>query len=238
MGCVLSDLGLEEIYTEPYGANEIESIFDRARSGRELEPDQSRKLKSAFLYEFALMDHAQDWGQQFHLGALRNTNTHATQAIGPDSGYDSIGDFRTARPMAAFFDRLNNTDQLARTIIYNVNPSDNEVFASMTGNFQDGVTPGKIQFGSGWWHLDQLDGMTRQINALSNMGLLSRFIGMLTDSRSFLSYSRHDYFRRLLCNLIGSEIESGLVPAELEMTGRMIQDICFNNVRDYFRFDV
>ena len=188
------------------------------------------------LYEFALWDHEKNWVQQYHLGALRNNNARAYQEIGPDTGYDSISDFTQAQALSRFLNRLDTTNQLAKTILYNLNPSDNELFATMAGNYNDGTVAGKIQFGSAWWFLDQKDGMTRQINALSSMGLLSKLVGMLTDSRSFLSYPRHEYFRRLLCNLLAEDIENGELPADLEWTGKIVQDICYYNAKNYFGF--
>ncbi|HPK71978.1 MAG TPA: glucuronate isomerase, partial [Vicinamibacterales bacterium] len=174
--------------------------------------------------------------QQYHLGALRNNNTRLRRALGPDTGFDSIGDFEIARPLSRFLDRLDEADRLARTILYNLNPRDNALMATMIGNFQDGTVPGKLQYGSGWWFLDQLDGMTAQMDALSNMGLLSRFVGMVTDSRSFLSYSRHDYFRRLLCNLLGEDVRRGRLPDDRDLLGRLVSNVCFFNARDYFGF--
>jgi glucuronate isomerase len=190
------------------------------------------------LHIFAVWDHEKGWVQQYHLGALRNNNARMLNQLGPDTGWDSIGDFSQARQLSKFLNRLDTTDQLAKTILYNLNPADNELFATMIGNFNDGSFPGKVQFGSGWWFLDQKDGMTKQINALSNMGLLSRFIGMLTDSRSFLSFPRHEYFRRLLCNLFGEEIEKGELPNDIEWTGKVIQDISFNNANNYFNWQL
>ena len=186
------------------------------------------------LVQFAVLDHARGWTQQFHLGALRNQNSRAFRTLGPDTGYDSIGDFTMARSLGRLLDRLDGQDKLARTILYVLNPRDNEMIATMIGNFQDGRIPGKIQFGSGWWFNDQKDGMERQLGALSNMGLLSRFVGMLTDSRSFLSYPRHEYFRRVLCNLFGSDIENGELPADFELIGQTIADICYGNAVNYF----
>jgi glucuronate isomerase len=180
------------------------------------------------------MDHAKGWVQQFHLGALRNNNSRMLRQLGPDTGFDSIADVSHASSMSRFFDALDTTGQLTKTIIYNLNPADNELFATMTGNFNDGSIKGKIQFGSGWWFLDQKDGMERQLNALSNMGLISTFVGMLTDSRSFLSYSRHEYFRRVLCNLLGAEMERGELPDDERWIGQVVQDICYNNAKDYF----
>jgi glucuronate isomerase len=183
------------------------------------------------------MDHKQGWVMQLHLGALRNANTRMLKSIGRDCGFDSIGDFEIARPLAKFLDRLDGNRQLPKTILYNLNPRDNAVLASMIGNFQDGSAPGKMQLGSAWWFLDQKDGMEEQLNVLSNLGLLSRFVGMLTDSRSFLSYPRHEYFRRVLCQLIGRDVEAGLLPGDMELLGRIVEDICFNNARNYFQME-
>jgi glucuronate isomerase len=181
------------------------------------------------------MDHERGWVQQYHLGALRNNNTRLLSKLGPDTGFDSIGDDAHGRPLARFLDRLDSTDQLARTILYNLNPRDNELMATMIGNFQDGSVPGKLQYGSAWWFLDQLDGMERQLNALSNMSLLYCFVGMLTDSRSFLSYSRHEYFRRLLCNMLGNDVKRGLLPNDRELLGTLVRRVAFENARDYFK---
>jgi glucuronate isomerase len=233
-GCTLSDHGLEEIYADTYTDEEVANIFTKIRSGKDLELVEIRKFKSAMLYHFAVWDAEKGWVQQFHLGALRNNNSRMLSQLGPDTGWDSIGDFSQAKALSAFFDRLDKEKKLTKTIIYNLNPSDNELMATMIGNFNDGSVPGKIQFGSGWWFLDQKDGMTRQLNALSNMGLLSKFVGMLTDSRSFLSFPRHEYFRRLLCNLFGTEIENGELPNDVEWIGKVIQDICYNNAKEYF----
>jgi glucuronate isomerase len=237
-GCRASDHGLEHMYAAPYTGGEVEAIFAKARAGKALGPDEIEKFRSALLHDFAVMDHARGWVQQFHLGAQRNNNSRALRTLGPDTGFDSIGDFPQALPLARFLDRLESSNQLAKTILYNLNPTDNEVFATVVGNFQDASAPGKMQHGSAWWFMDQLDGMERQLNALSNMGLLSRFVGMLTDSRSFLSYSRHDYFRRLLCNMIGNDVERGLLPKDRTLLGGLIQDVCFRNARQYFGFAV
>jgi glucuronate isomerase len=183
------------------------------------------------------MDHDKGWTQQFHVGALRNNSSRMFWKLGADKGFDSIGDFEQAKSMAAFLDRLDRFGKLTKTIIYNLNPRDNEVVATMAGNFNDGSVPGKMQFGSGWWFLDQKDGMQKQLNALSNMGLLSRFTGMLTDSRSFLSYPRHDYFRRILCNLIGKDVENGEIPNDIGLTGSIVQNISYYNAKKYFGFD-
>jgi len=234
IGCRLSDHGLEAAFADDYTAKEITRIFGKIRSGKGLNAVEVGRFKSAMMVEFALMDHEKGWVQQLHLGAMRNNNTRFFKAIGPDTGFDSIGDYLTAAPLARFLDRLDSQDKLPKTILYNLNPRDNAVMATMIGNFQDGSTPGKMQFGSGWWFMDQKDGMTSQINTLSNMGLLSRFVGMLTDSRSFLSYPRHEYFRRILCNIIGTDVENGELPGDMKLLGRMVEDICYNNARNYF----
>jgi glucuronate isomerase len=235
-GCRLSDHGLETAYAEDYTEREIIDIFSKVRYGADLAQNEIIKFKSCMLYELGIMDHSRGWTQQFHLGALRNNNTRFFNQLGSDIGFDSIGDFEIARPLSKFLDRLDQSDQLAKTILYNLNPRDNELIGTMTGNFQDGSVPGKIQFGSGWWFLDQKQGMEEQMNALSNLGLLSRFVGMLTDSRSFLSYTRHEYFRRTLCNLIGTDVENGEIPNDMNMLGQMVEDICFNNASNYFNF--
>lgn len=238
MGCRLSDHGVETAYADDYTESEIEAIFDAIRGGTELSPSERAKFKSCMLHEFGLMDAGKGWTQQYHIGPLRNNNTRMFQALGPDIGFDSIGDLPVAAALAKMFDRLERQNALAKTILYNINPRDNELLAAMIGNFQDGSIPGKMQFGSSWWFMDNLDGMTRQINALSNLGLLSRFVGMLTDSRSFLSYTRHEYFRRLLCSILGSEMEAGLVPNDFELVGNMVRDISYNNAACYFGFNL
>ena len=235
-GCRLSDHGLETIYAEQYTEQEIKSSFNKLMQDKRLESAEILKFKSAMLYELALMDWETGWVQQFHLGALRGTNTRMLRTLGPDTGYDSIGDFEIARPLAVFLDKLDAENKLAKTILYNLNPRDNEVFASMIGNFQDGSVAGKLQYGSAWWFLDQIDGMTKQMEALSNMGLLSQFVGMLTDSRSLLSYPRHEYFRRLLCNILGNEMKRGLIPDDIQLVGKMVQGICYYNAKKYFNF--
>ncbi len=238
-GCRLSDHGLEEFYADDYDAADIERIFARALAGEELSDAEVRRFKSCMLQLFGEMDHASDWTQQFHYGTIRNSNSRMMKAVGPDTGFDSIGEFATASSCARFLDRLDSRGALARTILYNLNPTANEVMATMIGNFQDGETPGKMQLGSGWWFNDQTDGMRRQMNALSQLGLLSRFVGMLTDSRSFLSYPRHEYFRRTLCDLVGADVEAGLIPYtgyERERLQRMIEDICYYNAKNYFKF--
>lgn len=233
-GCSVSDHGLEEIYADAFTASEISNIFQKIRSGKQADETEQRKFKSAMLLQFAEWDWEKGWVQQFHLGALRNNNSRMLQQLGPDTGWDSIGDFSQGRPLAAFLNKLDKENKLTKTILYNLNPSDNELMATMIGNFNDGSAAGKIQYGAAWWFLDQKDGMVKQMNALSNMGLLSRFVGMLTDSRSFLSFPRHEYFRRLLCNLLGEEIENGELPNDLDWVGKVIKDICYRNAQQYF----
>lgn len=233
-GCRLSDHGLGSMFAEPCASDEAAQLFGKLRSGQALEPDPARRLKSYLLYELAVMDHARGWVQQYHLGAQRDNNTRLLRQLGPNTGFDSIGDELQAHSLARFLDRLDSTDQLAKTILYNLNPRDNELMATMIGNFQDGSTPGKLQYGSAWWFLDQLDGMQRQLNALSNMSLLYCFVGMLTDSRSFLSYSRHEYFRRLLCNMLGNDVRRGLLPNDRPLLAELVRRVCYENARDYF----
>lgn len=235
-GCRVSDHGLEQIYAEDYTDEEINKIFIKVRSNATLTGTEVLKFKSAMLVHFAKWDHAAGWVQQFHLGALRNNNRRMLSILGPDTGWDSIGDFSQGRQLSKFLNGLDATDQLAKTIIYNLNPADNELIATMIGNFNDGSVAGKVQFGSAWWFLDQKDGMVKQMNALSNMGLISRFIGMLTDSRSFLSYPRHEYFRRILCNLFGEEVENGELPNDIEWIGKVVKDICYYNVKNYINW--
>lgn len=237
VGCKLSDHGIEEFYADPYTDAEIVQIFNKVYGGNELSKEEILKFKSAMLHEGALMDWEKGWTQQFHYGAIRNNNTRLFNQLGPDTGFDSIGDFTVAKAMSRFLDQLDKDNKLAKTIIYNLNPRDNEMIATMIGNFQDGSVAGKIQFGSGWWFLDQKTGMEAQMNSLSNLGLLSRFVGMLTDSRSFVSYPRHEYFRRILCNLLGNDLENGLLPtSELNFIGKMVEDISYNNAKNFFNF--
>lgn len=236
LGCRASDHGLEYLFFDAQAASQAPSLFTKVRSGKELTQVEQVQFKCAVLLEVCKMYHAKNWVQQFHLGALRGNNSRMLRELGPDTGFDSIGDFPQATSMSRFFNALDDTDQLAKTIIYNLNPSDNEVFATMLGNFSMGA-PGKMQWGSGWWFLDQKDGMERQMNTLSNMGLLSRFVGMVTDSRSFLSYPRHEYFRRILCNLLGRDVENGELPDDYEWIGKMVKDICYYNAKEYFRLD-
>ena len=236
MGCSVSDHGLEQVYAEDYTNTEINNIFNKIRNGKTPDYSENLKFKSAMLIEFAKWDCKKGWVQQYHLGALRNNNTRMLKQLGADTGWDSIGDFSQARALSKFLNKLDTTNELAKTILYNLNPADNELMATMIGNFNDGSVAGKIQFGSAWWFLDQKDGMVKQLNALSNMGLLSKFVGMLTDSRSFMSYPRHEYFRRILSNLFGEEIENGELPGDINWVGKLIQDICYNNAKQYFNF--
>ncbi len=235
-GCRLSDHGLDTAFAEDYTEEEINAIFDKIRLQKALSNEEIIKFKSCMLYEFGIMDHSRGWTQQFHIGAQRNNNTRLFKKLGPDTGFDSIGDVPVAAPVAKLLNRLDMENRLSKTILYNLNPRDNELYATMIGNFQDGSVPGKIQYGSGWWFLDQKDGMEKQMNALSNLGLLSRFVGMLTDSRSFLSYTRHEYFRRTLCNLLGNDVENGEIPNDMKLLGEMVENICYNNAKNYFKF--
>jgi glucuronate isomerase len=235
-GCRLSDHGIETFYATEYTQSDLENSFKKIRSGKKLSEEEILKFKSGMLVIFAMMDHDRGWTQQFHIGAIRNNNSRMFELLGPDTGYDSMGDFEIARPMSAFLDRLESMEKLTRTIVYNLNPRDNELIATMLYNFNDGSVQGKMQFGSGWWFLDQKDGMEKQMNDLSLLGLLGNFVGMLTDSRSFLSFPRHEYFRRILCNLLGDDVEKGLLPPDMELLGRMVENICYYNARNYFGF--
>lgn len=235
-GASVSDHGLEHIYAEDYTEEEVKAIFLKIRGKEKLTLEENLKFKSAMLFTFALWDHEKGWVQQYHLGALRNNNNRLLASLGPDTGFDSIGDFPQGKALAKFLNRLDAANTLAKTIIYNLNPADNELMATMIGNYQDGTVAGKVQWGSGWWFLDQKQGMINQINALSNLGLLSQFVGMLTDSRSFLSFPRHEYFRRILCDLFGTDVENGELPNDKELLGKVIQNICYNNAKTYFNF--
>lgn len=239
MGCKLSDHGIEAFYSESCSENEAEAIFKKVFiEKKELTATEISKFKSKMLYENTILNFEKGWVQQFHFGAIRNNNSKMFNSIGADTGYDSINDnSNLAASMSQFFDRLQREDKLAKSIIYNLNPRDNYLVATMLANFQEGPTPGKMQFGSGWWFLDQKDGMEDQLNVLSTQGLLSRFVGMLTDSRSFVSYPRHEYFRRILCNLIGNDIEQGLLPAsEIDFLEQMVENISYYNAKEYFKF--
>ena len=237
VGCKLSDHGMEEPYAEDYTQSEIDAIFNKVYGGKSLSKEEIVKFKSIMLHEGAIMDWEKGWTQQIHYGVIRNNNTRLFNKVGADTGFDSMGDFTVAKNMSRFLDKLDINDKLTKTIIYNLNPQDNDLIATMIGNFQDGSVAGKMQLGSGWWFLDQKTGMEAQLNSLSNLGLLSRFVGMLTDSRSFTSYPRHEYFRRILCNLIGNDVEKGLLPAsEMEFIGKMVKDISYNNAKNFFNF--
>lgn len=235
LGCRASDHGLESLFFHPEAEQRAPALFVKLQSGQALDAIETIMFKSAVLINLCRMYHRRGWAQQFHLGAQRNNSSRMMRELGPDTGFDSIGEYPQGLFMAKFFDYLDNTNQLAKTIIYNLNPADNELFATMIGNFNDGSIPGKMQYGSGWWFLDQKNGMEKQMNALSNMGLLSRFVGMVTDSRSFLSFPRHEYFRRVLCNLLGTDVENGDLPDDPAI-GKMVEDICYYNARSYFSF--
>ena len=235
-GCRLSDHGMNHCFADFCSQKTAAGIFDKARKGRAVSPQEHSQFASFMMVFFGHLDAKRGWTKQLHLGALRNNNERLLAQLGPDTGFDSIGDFTQAQTLSAYLNKLDSDNLLPKTIIYNLNPADNYVFATMIGNFQDGTIPGKIQYGSGWWFLDQKEGMEWQMNALSNLGLLSRFIGMITDSRSFMSYPRHEYFRRTLCNLIGRDIKNGLLPDDESLVGPMIKNICFNNARNYMAF--
>jgi glucuronate isomerase len=237
VGCRISDHGLERFYNVEWTELELENIFQKVKSNKKPDRSEEEKFQSALLLQFSEWDFEKGWVQQYHLGALRNNNSRMLNTLGPDTGWDSIGDFPQATALSAFLNSLDKNNHLTRTILFNNNPADNEVMATMIGNFNDGSVPGKVQWGSAWWFLDQKDGMTKQLNALSNMGLISRFLGMITDSRSFLSYPRHEYFRRILCGLFGQEIEKGELPNDLGWTGKIIQDICYYNALHFFNLN-
>lgn len=236
MGCRVSDHGLCIFYAADFTEADLKRIFLKIRAQKHLTPDEIAQFRAGMLVLFAKMDFEKNWVQQFHVGALRDTNPKKLRELGANTGFDSIGDYQQGQAMARFFARLEERKCLPRTIVYNLNPTDNYLFASMVGNFQDASFPSKMQFGAGWWFLDQKEGIEWQLNTLSNLGLLSRFIGMLTDSRSFLSYPRHEYFRRILCNLLGSDIEKGLLPNDMDFIGKMVEDICYTNANNYFEF--
>ncbi|WP_421876798.1 glucuronate isomerase [Marinoscillum sp.] len=236
MGGRLSDHGLEQLYDVDFSSKLAAASFEKVMKGTALSTAEVQQFKMVLLVELSKMYHAKGWTQQYHLGAIRNNNSRMMRILGPDTGFDSIGDFSQVRALSKFLNELDTSDQLAKTILYNLNPADNEAMATMIGNFNDGSIAGKLQYGSAWWFLDQKDGMEKQINALSNMGMLSRFVGMLTDSRSFLSYPRHEYFRRILCNLIGRDVENGELPNDLNWLGKQVENICYYNARGYFGF--
>jgi len=234
MGCRISDHGHSTFYGENYTNEEVNSIFQNALNGKSPSDLEINKYKSALLFELASMNKAKSWAQQFHVGAIRNNNAKMLQELGPDQGFDSLGDLNMADNMSKFFGKLSKNDALTKTIVYNLNPRDSEMFAAMAANFNDGKIAGKMQYGAAWWFLDQKDGMEKQLNVLSNFGLLSRFVGMVTDSRSFLSFPRHDYFRRILCNVLGDEIQKGELPNNMHLIGAMVENICYKNAVAYF----
>ena len=238
VGCRLSDRGLDIVPDVPCTPERAERLFGKARSKQALSAEEADALRWRLLVDLAVMDHRRGWVMQLHIGALRNVNSRMRRSLGPNTGFDSIGDAPVAGPLARLLDELDRENQLPRTVLYNLNPRDNELCAALAGSFQDGSVAAKLQYGSAWWFLDQLDGMERQMNALSNLGLLSHFVGMLTDSRSFLSYSRHEYFRRLLCNLLGHDVRRGHLPDDHTLLGPLVKAVCFENARGYFGFDV
>jgi glucuronate isomerase len=236
-GCRLADYGLSKIYSHKSEEHSATVIFEMARNGKQLNIFQIEYFAGVTLLELSKMYHKKGWAQQFHLGALRNNNKRLLKELGPDTGFDSMGDFSHAVAISSFLNELDSTDQLTQTIIYNLNPADNEMIATMVGNFNDGTIRGKVQYGAAWWFLDQKDGMEKQLNAVSSLGMLSTFVGMLTDSRSFLSFPRHEYFRRILCNLIGRDVANGELPADEKWLGKIVSDICYHNAKEYFKFE-
>ena len=238
VGCRLSDHGVAYVPDAEASAGMLDATFNKVMGGQSVGQDESDAFLAAFLYEAGKMNHSRGWTQQFHVGVFRNNNSRLFNQLGADTGFDSIADYRQGPGMIRLLDRLDSSNQLSKSILYNINPTDNELFATMIGNYQDGSFPGKMQLGSGWWFLDQKNGMEAQMNALSVLGLLSRFVGMLTDSRSFLSYPRHEYFRRILCNLIGNDVENGEIPADMELLGQMVENISFNNAEEYFGIEL
>ena len=234
-GCRLSDYGIERPYAASYVSSRVEAAFKKIRAGISLAGDELEEYRSAILHDLLVMDAKQGWTQQLHFGAKRNNNSRAFALSGPDTGYDCMGEFPIADALVALFDRLEEKGSLAKTIVYILNPKDNEMIPSILGSFSDNHTPGKMQFGTAWWYNDQKDGMLRQMTALANIGLLSRFVGMQTDSRSFLSYPRHEYFRRILCQKLGGEMDSGEIPKDFDLIGKMVRDICYDNAADFFK---
>ncbi|GAL75379.1 uronate isomerase [Nonlabens ulvanivorans] len=236
-GCRLADYGLEQIYHTTKSEYSVDVLFKSVKNGEQLSTSQVHYFAGAVMLELSKMYHNRGWTQQFHVGAIRNNNKRLLSQLGPDTGFDSIGDFSHAAAISGYLNELDSTDQLAKTIIYNLNPSDNEMIATMVGNFNDGTIRGKVQYGAAWWFLDQKDGMENQLNTLSSLGILSTFVGMLTDSRSFLSFPRHEYFRRILCNLLGNDVANGELPADEQWLGKIVSDICYHNAVNYFEFD-
>lgn len=236
LGCRLSDHGLSKVPAEPFSKKEVEHAFKKLINRKSISQLEQKKAQSYLLLEFAKMNYHKNWVMQFHIGALRNTSTRLYDRIGKDAGTDSIADYQHAQTLSRFLDALDRNKVLPKSILYNLNPSHNEVFACMVGNFNDGSVPGKIQWGSAWWFLDQKDGIEKQLNVLSNIGLLSTFVGMLTDSRSFLSFPRHEYFRRILCNMIGNDVEKGLLPRDFDLLAELVGNVCYTNAKNYFGF--
>ena len=236
-GCIVSDHGMEIMHAEDYTSNEIASIFNKALSDHLLDQNEIAKFKTAVLAIICEWNFEKKWVQQFHMGPIRNNNTRMFNAMGPDTGWDSMGSGVNIKNVAKFLDRLDRENKLTKTILYSINPTDNDALATMIGNFNDGSMAGKLQLGASWWFNDQKDGILQHFTSISNMGLLSRFVGMLTDSRSFLSFPRHEYFRRILCNLLGTEIENGELPNDIKLVGKMVQDISYNNAKEYFNLN-
>lgn len=236
LGCRASDHGINRPFSEPFTEKKADKIMKKSLAGKAVSEEETAVFKSSFLHNCALMNHEKEWVFQLHIGALRNNNTRMMKQLGPDTGFDSIDDVVIAKPLATLLDRLDASDSLPKTVLYNLNPRDNELFATMLGNFQVGSIPGKLQHGPPWWFLDQKDGIEKQAECLSNMGILSEFIGMTTDSRSFLSFSRHEYFRRIICNMIGDDVEKGLVPEDETLLSDLIEDICYSNPKKYFNY--
>lgn len=238
LGCRASDLGLEEPYARDFSEKRLTEIFDKVMKGGVLAEEEVLEFKSAMIHHLGVLNNEKGWVMQLHIGAIRNNNSRMMRILGRDTGFDSIGDFTIAKPLAKLLNRLDTQNQLPKTVLFNLNPRDNELFATMIGNFQDGSVPGKLQHGPPWWFLDQKHGIEQQIESLSNMGILSEFIGMTTDSRSFLSYPRHEYFRRILCNILGNDIENGLIPDDMELAGGLVIKICYENPKNYFCFEI
>ncbi|MEX0773604.1 MAG: glucuronate isomerase [Balneolales bacterium] len=237
LGCRASDHGIEEPYAHPFNQQRLQDIFDKAVQGQRITHEEALTFKSGLMHAFAVMDHEKGWAFQMHIGALRNNNKRKLKELGPDTGFDSIGDFEVAKPLSSFLNQLEENHTLPRTIIYNLNPRDNALISTMIGNFQDGEIAGKVQHGPGWWFQDQKEGMEEQLQTLANMSCLNRFIGMVTDSRSFLSYPRHEYYRRILCNMLGNDVEQGIVPEDYGLLRQLIENVCYKNALEYFRYD-
>lgn len=236
LGCQLSDRGIARIYADEFTSADAAATFKRGREGQPVDPAAANRYRSLLLHELAVMDAEMGWTMQMHIGAQRNNNSRMFAALGRDTGYDSMGDLPLAADLAKHFDRLDQQERLPKTIVYNLNPRDNAMIATLLGNFHQAGVAGKMQFGSGWWFLDQLDGMEAQLETLSQMGVLSQFVGMLTDSRSFLSYTRHEYFRRLLCNILGDDMNRGRLPNDFGLIANLVEDVCYRNAKRYFGF--